>query len=121
MSKLSRIATPLIAVAMMSSVPSMLLAQATPAATPTQASATQASATQDWNTPPAGTEQAQQGYRDGITGAKLDKLTNRKIGATTSHQYLHPPVKSNLQADYRTSFIVGYEAAVKNGASYPTK
>jgi hypothetical protein len=73
----------------------------------------------DWNTPPAGTEQAQQGYRDGIMGAKLDKLTNRKIGAKTSHMYLHPPVKSNVQADYRVAFIAGYEAAVKNGASYP--
>jgi len=115
MSKLSRFATPLIALAIMSSVPFMTLAQTAPAASPTQNSSVQ-----DWNTPPAGTEQAQQGYRDGIMGAKLDKLSNRKIGAKTSHQYLHPPVKSNVQADYRAAFIAGYEAAVKNGASYPT-
>jgi hypothetical protein len=119
MSKLSRFATPLIAVAMMSSLPFVALAQSKPAAAPA-ATTTQNSSVEDWNTPPAGTEQAQQGYRDGIVGAKLDKLTNRKIGATTSHQYLHPPVKGNVQAAYRVAFVAGYEAAVKNNASYPS-
>lgn len=68
---------------------------------------------QDWNTPPAGTEQAG-AYRDGIEAAKLDKLANRKVDPKASHLYLHPPVKGAAQAAYRTSFEQGYNAALKN-------
>src|ERR1022692_452390 len=88
MSKLTRIATPLIAVAIMSSVPFMTLAQNSRAGNETSNNATQ-----DWNTPPAGTEQAQQGFRDGIEAAKLDKLAHRPIDPKVSHLYIHPPVK----------------------------
>jgi hypothetical protein len=113
MSKLSRFATPLIAVAIMSSVPFMTLAQNSQMGNATQDSA---AATQDWNTPPAGTEQAQQGYRDGIEAAKLDKLANRKIDAKASHLYVHPPVKSEARDAYRSSFAQGYDAAVKHSS-----
>ena len=113
MSKLTRIATPLIAVAIMSSVPFMTLAQSSP-----MGNQTQNNATQDWNTPPAGTEQAQQGFRDGIEAAKLDKLANRKIDAKSSHLYQHPPVKGNDAVNaYRSSFESGYAAAVRHGAT----
>ena len=69
---------------------------------------------QEWNTPPAGTEQAQQGYRDGIEAAKLDKLAHRPIDAKVSHLYVHPPVKGTAQADYRNSFESGYKAALNH-------
>jgi hypothetical protein len=69
---------------------------------------------QDWNTPPPGTEQEQQGYRDGIEAAKLDTLAHRKVDAKASHLYVHPPVKGAAVADYRTGFEGGYQAAVKN-------
>jgi hypothetical protein len=106
MSKLTRIATPLIAVAIMSSVPFMTLAQA---------AQSNNSATQDWNTPPAGTEQAQQGFRDGIEAAKLDTLAKRKIDAKSSHLYQHPPVKgADAQNAYRSAFENGYAAALKH-------
>ena len=112
MSKLTRIATPLIAVAIMTSVPFMTLAQSSPAGNQTQNTATQ-----DWNTPPAGTEQAQQGYRDGIEAAKLDTAAKRKIDAKSSHLYLHPPVKgSDAVNAYRTAFQSGYDAAVKHAS-----
>ena len=112
MSKLTRIATPLIAVAIMSSVPFMTLAQNSQAGNQTQNSTTQ-----DWNTPPAGTEQAQQGYRDGIEAAKLDTLAKRKIDAKASHLYVHPPVKGNDAVNaYRTSFEAGYNAAIKHAS-----
>jgi hypothetical protein len=75
------------------------------------------SATQDWNTPPAGTEQAQQGFRDGIEAAKLDRAAKRPIDAKVSHLYLHPPVKGAAKEQYRTSFEAGYNAAVKHTAS----
>jgi hypothetical protein len=108
--KLTRIATPLMAVAIMSSAPFIALAQNSQAGNQTQGSATQ-----DWNTPPAGTEQAQQGFRDGIEAAKLDKLANRKIDAKSSHLYLHPPVKGEEVVNaYRSAFQTGYDAAVKH-------
>ena len=108
MSKLTRFATPLMAAAIMSSVPFMALAQN---------SQTQnnngSAAVQDWNTPPAGTEQAQQGFKDGIEAAKLDKLANRPISFKTSHLYQNPPVKGKDAKDaYRSAFQNGYEAAV---------
>jgi hypothetical protein len=111
MSKLTRIATPLIAVAIMSSVPFMTLAQSSPAGNQTM------NTTQDWNTPPPGTEQAQQGYRDGIEAAKLDTLAKRTINAKSSHLYLHPPVKGNDAVNaYRSAFQSGYDAAVKHAS-----
>jgi hypothetical protein len=112
MSKLTRIATPLIAVAIMSSVPFMALAQNSQAGNQTQTNATQ-----DWNTPPAGTEQAQQGYRDGIEAAKLDTLAKRKVDAKASHLYQHPPVKGDARDAYRSAFEAGYAAAVAHGAT----
>jgi outer membrane murein-binding lipoprotein Lpp len=105
MKKLIRIATPLIAVALMSGAPLFAHAQNNQAAT---------SQVQDWNTPPAGTEQAQQGYRDGLQAAQLDKAAKRKIDAKSSHLYVHPPVKGAVRDEYRSSFVSGYEAAVKH-------
>lgn len=117
MSKLSRTLTLLIAVAMMSSVP--CLAQASKAAAvPATTQAAQSSPV-DWNTPPAGTEQEQQGYRDGIEAEKLDRLANRKIDPRSSHQYQHLPVKSYYaQLEYRMAFETGYTAAMQHRASY---
>jgi hypothetical protein len=112
MRRLTRIATPLIAVAIMSSGPFMTLAQNSQAGNQTQNSSTQ-----DWNAPPAGTEQAQQGYRDGIEAAKLDTLAKRKIDAKSSHLYLHPPVKGSVVSTYRSAFEAGYGAALKHGAT----
>lgn len=108
----TRIATPLIAVAMMSSVPFIALAQNN--SNTVNAKEMQ----QDWNTPPAGTEQAQQGFRDGIEAAKLDKAANRKIDAKTSHLYVHPPsnIKGDQRDSYRTSFETGYNAQVKHSS-----
>jgi hypothetical protein len=102
--KLTRIATPLIAVALMSGAPLFAHAQTTQ----------NAAQTEEWNTPPAGTEQAQQGYRDGIEAAQLDRAAKRKIDAKASHLYLHPPVKGAARDEYRSGFTAGYEAAVKH-------
>lgn len=107
MSNFTRIATPLIAVAIMSSVPSMALAQNSPQGNATAQSTT---ITQDWKTPPAGNAQTQKGYRDGVESAMLDTLAKRKIGATTSFRYQHPPVKASEQYEYRAGFVAGYAA-----------
>jgi ribosome modulation factor len=110
MSKLTRMATPLMAVAIMSSVPFLALAQNSQSGNQTQNTAVQ-----DWNTPPPGTEQAQQGYRDGIEAAKLDKLANRPISFKTSHLYVNPPVKKDARDAYRSAFQSGYQAAIAHG------
>ena len=102
--KLTRFATPLIAVALMSGAPLFAHAQTTQ----------NAAQTEEWNTPPAGTEQAQQGYRDGIESARLDLAAKRKIDAKVSHLYVHPPVKGAARDEYRSGFTAGYEAAVKH-------
>lgn len=114
MSKLIRMATPLIAVAIMSSVPFTTLAQNSPQGNATQSSTT----TQDWKTAPPGNAQTQQGYRDGIEAATLDALAKRKIGATTAYHYVHPPVKGSLQYEYKLAFVAGYNAQLEHaGAS----
>ena len=105
--KLTRIATPLIAVALMSGAPLFAHAQATQ----------NAAQTEEWNTPPAGTEQAQQGYRDGILAAKLDVAAKRKVDAQSSHLYKNPPVKGAAKDEYRSSFVAGYQAALKHNGS----
>jgi hypothetical protein len=102
--RIFRIAMPLMAVALMGAP---LLATA-------QNSNTQSAQSQDWNTPPAGTEQAQQGYKDGIEAAKLDKAAKRKIDAKSSHLYKNPPVKGAAKDEYRASFEKGYQAQVQH-------
>ncbi len=77
----------------------------------------QNSAVQEWNTPPAGTEQAQQGYRDGVEAAQLDRAAKRPIDPKVSHLYVHPPVKGAARDEYRNSFEAGYDAAVKHTQS----
>jgi hypothetical protein len=101
-----RVATPLIAVALMSGASFFAHAQDKPAP---------AAQSQSWNTPPAGTEQAQ-AYKDGIEAAQLDKAVHRPIDAKQSHLYVHPPVKAAARESYRSSFVAGYEAAVKHSA-----
>jgi len=107
MKNIIRLATPLMAVALMSGAPLFAHAQNN------QAPTTEA---QSWNTPPAGTEQAQSAYRDGLQAAQLDKAANRKIDAKSSHLYVHPPVKGTARDEYRSNFTAGYEAAVKHSA-----
>jgi hypothetical protein len=107
MKKLIRIAAPVMAMALMSGSPMFAHAQSTP---------TQTAQSADWNTPPAGSEQAKQGYRDGIEAAQLDQAAKRKIDAKASHLYVHPPVKGEARDEYRASFAAGYDAAVKHNS-----
>lgn len=106
--KCTRLATPLIAVALMTS-PVFTLAQ--------NSQKQNTPAAQDWNTPPAGTEQSQQAFRDGIEAAKLDKAAKRTIDAKTSHLYKKPPVKKDQQDAYRSDFEKGYQAQVSHDST----
>ena len=109
MKKLTCIAASLMAAALLIGAQSVY---APNAANPQQAPYT-TPAVQDWNTPPPGTEQAQQGYRDGVEAAKLDKLAHRPVDPKVSHLYVHPPVKGAAVNDYRAGFEGGYKAALK--------
>jgi hypothetical protein len=109
MKKAIRFTAPVIALALMSIAPAFVRAQNS-----TQNNQTQNAPTEDWNTPPAGTEQAQQGYRDGIQALQLDTAAKRKIDAQSSYLYLHPPVKGAAKDQYRASFVAGYQAAMKH-------
>ena len=103
MTKLNRVAASLMAAALFSGASSMY------AQNPQNQNSAQV---QEWNTPPPGTEQAQQGYRDGIEAAKLDQLAHRPVDPKVSHLYVHPPVKKDAVAEYRSSFENGYKAAL---------
>ena len=103
--KCIRFASPLIAAVLMTS-PVLMLAQSQ--------KSTPAVSAQDWNTPPAGTEQEQQAFRDGIEAAKLDKAAKRPIDAKVSHLYKKPPVKKNDQDAYRSNFEKGYQAQLSH-------
>lgn len=109
MKKTLRFATPLIAVALMSIAPAFVRAQ--------DSAKNSQTATAEWNTPPAGTEQAQQGYRDGIQAHQLDVAAKRTIDAKVSHLYVHPPVKGAAKDEYRSNFVAGYEAAMKHSST----
>ena len=83
--KIIRIATPLIAVALMSGAPFSRTRRITGTR----------SASQSWNTPPPGTRQAQAAFRDGLEAAQLDKAAHRQVEAKSSYLYLHPKVKAS--------------------------
>ena len=103
-----RIATPLIAVALMGGAPLFAHAQDQPAATTENSS---------WQTPPPGTKEAQAAYTAGVQSALADKLANRTVDAKASRLYVHPPVKKQSMDEYRTNFQAGYEAAVKHSST----
>ena len=106
MNKLTRIVTPLIAVAILASCTLETLAQ--------NQNDNKAA---DYASAPAGNPEQEQAYRDGVEAAKLDALAKRKVDATASHLYVHPPVKKGARDAYRETFKNGYEAAVKKAAT----
>jgi hypothetical protein len=78
-------------------------------------------AAQGWSTPPAGTEDAKQGYRDGIQPAKLDTIVKRRLNANVSHLCSHPPAKGNdAVTQYCQWFEAGYSAALAHSGSPDT-
>jgi hypothetical protein len=99
MNKLKCIATPLIAVAMMT-VPMMAQAQSSEAG----------NATQNYNA-------NDRAYQDGVQAAKLDAAAKRPIDPAKSYLYVHPPVKGDARDKYRSEFTVAYQSAAKQLSS----
>lgn len=95
--KMTRIAMPLIAVAMMTA-PVMVQAQSSMTSAQTNNQAV------DTNS---------QAYKDGIEAAKLDTVAKRKVEPSASYLYNHPPVKKAADKEaYRNTFTQGYKAAL---------
>jgi len=113
MKKLTQLVTPLVAAVWMLGASTFA-----PAQNAMQNNPIVKEAAQDWSTPPAGSQQAKQGYKDGIEAAKLDTMVKRKIDAKASHLYAHPPVKGNDAVnEYRQSFEAGYNTALAHTAA----
>jgi Ni/Co efflux regulator RcnB len=110
MMKMTRIAMPLIAVAMMTA-PMMMTAQS---------SANNQQSAQSNMTSQAG-DQNSQAYKDGIEAAKLDTVAKRKVDPSASYLYNHPPVKKAADKEaYRNTFTQGYKAALAQSGSANT-
>src|ERR1700712_4405127 len=110
MKKLKRIATPLIAVAMMT-VPMMAPAQSSQ-----QGNAAQSNTTNAGSINPEA--QAAQAYKDGVESASIDMAAKRVLDPLKSFRYTHPPVKKGPERDaYLTQFSAGYQAHLKAAGS----
>jgi len=107
MNHLTRIATPLIAVAMMT-VPMMAPAQSSQQGNGANNSTT--------SVPAAGVEQTK-AYSDGVASAQADKAVGRAIDPQKSFRYVHPPVKKSETDAYRAAFTAGYQAQVKQAST----
>jgi len=100
--KLSNAMTGLLAAAMMlGCVPTALVAQGPPPGA--------------WETPPSQyREVQQQGYRDGIEGARKDYQNHRRPDVNNRDEYRHPHVPGPDKGAYREAFRMGYQAGVEH-------
>jgi len=107
MKTMTRIAMPLIAVAMMTA-PIMVQAQSS--------ANNQQSNQSTMNS--QNVDQNSQAYKDGIEAAKLDTVAKRTVNPTASYLYNHPPVKKAADKEaYRNTFTQGYKAALAQQGS----
>jgi len=102
MNKLTRIAAPLIAVAIMT-VPKMAQAQSSMHRNVKQLLG-----------------KSDRPYQDGLLAAKLDTAARRPINPTLSHLYVYPPVKEEARDAYRIAFVIGYKTAVAEHPRSPS-
>jgi len=66
-----------------------------------------------WETPPSQyREVQQQGYRDGIEGARKDYQNHRRPDVNDRDEYKHPHVPGPDKDAYREAFRMGYQAGV---------
>lgn len=63
-----------------------------------------------YNPPPAYSEAAQQGYRQGVQAAQTDIRNGLGPDVDRHPRFRNPPVPPPLQEDYRHGFRDGYQA-----------
>ena len=110
--KLTNFATPLLAIALVAST-GAAFAQGYGAPPPPPPGYGQGYG--PWATPPAEYDQfRQQGFHDGIDGARRDFENHRPFTPQNRDEYRHPHVPRNVYRDYREAFREGYNRAVQN-------
>ncbi len=68
-----------------------------------------------WDAPPAGYRDIQQqGYRDGIEGARKDVENHRRPDVNNRDEYRKPNVPGPVRAQYRAAFRQGYNAGMRH-------
>ena len=68
-----------------------------------------------WDTPPGEyNAYRQQGFHDGIEGARKDFENHRPFTPENRDESRHPHVPGNVYHDYREAFREGYHRAVQN-------
>ena len=65
--------------------------------------------------PPAYSEAAQQGYREGVHAAQRDMGNGLRPDAARHPRFNNPPVPPPLREDYRHGFREGYQAVYNGG------
>ena len=105
--KLTRLIAPAIALTMLAGVAPVFAAPApTPAPYFGQGG---------WDTPPGEyNAYRQQGFHDGIEGARKDFENHRPFTPENRDEFRHPHVPRNVYHDYREAFREGYHRAVQN-------
>lgn len=68
-----------------------------------------------WDAPPAEYQQyAQQGFHDGIEGARRDVENHRRPNVNNRDEFRHPNVPGQFRHDYRKGFRNGYDRAMQH-------
>ena len=68
-----------------------------------------------WDAPPPEMRAAmQQGYQDGVTGARKDVENRRRPNVNNRDEYRHPNVPGRVRHDYRQGFRQGYTNAMQH-------
>ncbi|HEX4310764.1 MAG TPA: hypothetical protein VHZ25_12105 [Acidobacteriaceae bacterium] len=65
--------------------------------------------------PPAYSEAAQQGYRQGVEAARTDVRNSLRPDVDRHPRFRNPPVPPPLGEDYRRGFREGYQAVFRGG------
>lgn len=90
-------------------------ASATPALHAVSAPAAQGYGQEEWATPPPELRGAeQQGFHDGIEGARKDAENNRPPNVNNRDEYRHPGVPHRDRRAYREGFRRGYRVGVEH-------
>jgi hypothetical protein len=68
-----------------------------------------------YNPPPAYSQAAQQGYRQGVRAAQADLHNGFRPDVDRHPRFRNPPVPPPLRDDYRHGFREGYQAVFRGG------
>lgn len=93
----------------------VVLAKANAAAQGPPPQGAYAQETGGWDVPPHEFSQIQQqGFRDGVEGARKDFDHHRAPNVEDRAEYRHPHVDASARDDYREGFRRGYDAAMNH-------